>query len=131
MIINHVFISAFKLLFNQRNSKSNVNELNKNEVENNSHIDAVLIIVDEDLRMISQEIANDFRENKIKTIIAPKKSIKAQMRFANNINSKSAIFIGKNEIENNKISVKFLQSSREQIEIDRNNIEEIKAVLNN
>ena len=108
-----------------------VNELNKNEVENNSHIDAVLIIVDEDLRMISQEIANDFRENKIKTIIAPKKSIKAQMRFANNINSKSAIFIGKNEIENNKISVKFLQSSREQIEIDRNNIEEIKAVLNN
>ena len=100
-----------------------VNELNKNEVENNSHIDAVLIIVDEDLRMISQEIANDFRENKIKTIIAPKKSIKAQMRFANNINSKSAIFIGKNEIENNKISVKFLQSSREQIEIDRNNIE--------
>ena len=108
-----------------------VNELNKNEVENNSHIDPVLIIVDEDLRMISQEIANDFRENKIKTIIAPKKSIKAQMRFANNINSKSAIFIGKNEIENNKISVKFLQSSREQIEIDRNNIEEIKAVLNN
>ena len=108
-----------------------VNELNKNEVENNSHIDAVLIIVDEDLRMISQEIANDFRENKIKTIIAPKKSIKAQMRFANNINSKSAIFIGKNEIENNKISVKFLQSSREQIEIDRNNIVEIKAVLNN
>jgi len=108
-----------------------VNELNKNEVENNSHIDAVLIIVDEDLRIISQEIANDFRENKIKTIIAPKKSIKAQMRFANNINSKSAIFIGKNEIENNKISVKFLQSSREQIEIDRNNIEEIKAVLNN
>ena len=108
-----------------------VNELNKNEVENNSHIDAVLIIVDEDLRMISQEIANDFRENKIKTIIAPKKSIKAQMRFANNINSKIAIFIGKNEIENNKISVKFLQSSREQIEIDRNNIEEIKAVLNN
>ena len=108
-----------------------VNELNKNEVENNSHIDAVLIIVDEDLRIISQEIANDFRENKIKTIIAPKKSIKAQMRFANNINSKSAIFIGKNEIENNKISVKFLQSSREQIEIDRNNIVEIKAVLNN
>ena len=108
-----------------------VNELNKNEVEINSHIEAVLIIVDEDLRMISQEIANDFRENKIKTIIAPKKSIKAQMRFANNINSKSAIFIGKNEIENNKISVKFLQSSREQIEIDRNNIEEIKAVLNN
>ena len=108
-----------------------VNELNKNEVENNSHIDAVLIIVDEDLRMISQEIANDFRENKIKTIIAPKKSIKAQMRFANNINSKIAIFIGKNEIENNKISVKFLQSSREQIEIDRNNIVEIKAVLNN
>ena len=108
-----------------------VNELNKNEVENNSHIDAVLIIVDEDLRIISQEIANDFRENKIKTIIAPKKSIKAQMRFANNINSKIAIFIGKNEIENNKISVKFLQSSREQIEIDRNNIVEIKAVLNN
>ena len=108
-----------------------VNELNKNEVENNSHIDAVLIIVDEDLRMISQEIANDFRENKIKTIIAPKKSIKAQMRFANNINSKIAIIIKKNEIENNKISVKFLQSSREQIEIDRNNIVEIKAVLNN
>ena len=108
-----------------------VNELNKNEFENISSVDAVLIVVDDDLRIISQEIADNFRQNKIKTIIAPRKSIKAQMRFANNINSKCAIFIGKNEIENNKISVKFLQSNKGQVEIDRNNIEEIKSFLNN
>ena len=106
-----------------------VNELNKNAISDNNYIDAVLIVVDDELRIISQEIANIFRQNEIRTIIAPRKSIKAQMRFANNINSKSAIFIGKNEIENNKISIKLLQSKRDQIEININNVEEIKAVL--
>ena len=106
-----------------------VNELKKNLTIENNFIDAVLIITDEELRIKSNQIANSFRENKIKTVIAPKKSIKAQMRFANNINAKSAVFVGKKELENNMISIKLLHKKSEQLEIDMNNITQIKAIL--
>ena len=106
-----------------------VNELKKNLTIENNFIDAVLIITDEELRIKSNQIANSFRENKIKTVIAPKKSIKAQMRFANNINAKSAVFVGKKELANNMISIKLLHKKSEQLEIDMNNITQIKAIL--
>ena len=51
------------------------------------------------------------------------------MRFANNINAKSAVFVGKKELENNMISIKLLHKKSEQLEIDMNNITQIKAIL--
>ena len=107
-----------------------VNELKKNiDVEKN-YVDAVIIVTDESLRIESVQIANNLRNSNIRTIIAPKKSIKAQMRFANNINSKSAVFIGKNELENQKLSVKLLQTKSEQFEIDIDDMNQLKKILN-
>ena len=107
-----------------------VNELKKNiDVEKN-YVDAVIIVTDENLRIESVRIANNLRNSNIRTIIAPKKSIKAQMRFANNINSKSAVFIGKNELENQKLSVKLLQTKSEQFEIDIDDMNQLKKILN-
>ena len=52
------------------------------------------------------------------------------MRFANNIDSKAAIFIGKNEIENQKLSIKLLQIKSDQFEIDINDMNQLKKILN-
>ena len=107
-----------------------VNELKKNiDVEKN-YVDAVIIVTDENLRIESVQIANNLRNSNIRTIIATKKSIKAQMRFANNIDSKAAIFIGKNEIENQKLSIKLLQIKSDQFEIDINDMNQLKKILN-
>ena len=107
-----------------------VNELKKNIDGEKNYVDAVIIIADENLRIESLQIANNLRNSNIRTIIAPKKSIKAQMRFANNINSKSAVFIGKNELENQKLSVKLLQTKSEQFEIDIDDMNQLKKILN-
>ncbi len=107
-----------------------VNELKKNIDGEKNHVDAVIIIADENLRIESLKIANNLRNSNIRTIIAPKKSIKAQMRFANNIDSKAAIFIGKNELENQKLSIKLLQIKSDQIEIDINDMNQLKKILN-
>ena len=107
-----------------------VNELKKNiDIEKN-YVDAEIIVTDENLSIESVQIANNLRNSNIRTIIAPKKSIKAQMRFANNINSKSAVFIGKNELENQKLSVKLLQTKSEQFEIDIDDMNQLKKILN-
>ena len=107
-----------------------VNELKKNiDIEKN-YVDAVLIVTDEDLRIQSTQIANSLRSHQIKTIIAPRKSIKAQMRFANNINSKSAVFIGKSELEDNKLSIKLLQKKSEQIDIAMDDLNQLNKILN-
>ena len=106
-----------------------VNELKKNiDIEKN-YVDAVLIVTNDDLRIQSTQIANNLRNHKIRTIIAPRKSIKAQMRFANNINSKCAVFIGHDELEANKLSIKLLQEKSEQIDIDLNDISQFKKIL--
>ena len=107
-----------------------VNELKKNiDIEKN-YVDAVLIVTDEDLRIQSTQIANSLRSHQIKTIIAPRKSIKSQMRFANNINSKSAVFIGKSELEDNKLSIKLLQKKSEQIDIAMDDLNQLNKILN-
>ena len=51
------------------------------------------------------------------------------MRFANNINSKCAVFIGHDELEANKLSIKLLQEKSEQIDIDLNDISQFKKIL--
>ena len=52
------------------------------------------------------------------------------MRFANNINSKSAVFIGKSELEDNKLSIKLLQKKSEQIDIAMDDLNQLNKILN-
>ena len=63
-----------------------------------------------------------FRKNKISTIIAPRRSLKGQLRFANNMNAKLAVILGEDEIKNNSITVKFLNSRDSQIELQNEDI---------
>ena len=51
--------------------------------------------------------------------------MKAQFRFANNMNATFAIILGEDEIKNNVISIKSLNSKKDQIEIKNYDIEKI------
>ena len=94
-----------------------------------NQIDVVIVITKDIYREESQSLANNLRKNKIKTIIAPNKSIKAQMRYANNVNSKSVIFIGEKELKNNSITLKLLNSPEDQMTFSNDNIDKIKQLL--
>ncbi len=53
-------------------------------------------------------------------IFSTKKSIKAQLRYANNIKARFALIIGKDEINSNKAKLKplFINSEEQNVEID-------------
>ena len=106
-----------------------INEINYKEDDFSNQIDVVIVITENIFREESQSLANNLRKNKIKTIIAPNKSVKAQMRYANNVNSKSVIFIGKNELKNDSITLKLLNSSEDQMTFSNDNMEKIKLLL--
>jgi len=106
-----------------------INEINYKEDDFSNQIDVVIVITENIFREESQSLANNLRKNKIKTIIAPNKSVKAQMRYANNVNSKSVIFIGENELKNNSITLKLLNSSEDQMTFSNDNMEKIKLLL--
>ena len=67
--------------------------------------------------------------DRISTIIAPRRSLKGQLRFANNMNAKLAVILGEDEIKNNSITVKFLNSRDSQIELQNEDILKIKSLL--
>ena len=106
-----------------------INEINYKEDDFSNQIDVVIVITENIFREESQSLANNLRKNKIKTIIAPNKSVKAQMRYANNVNSKSVIFIGEKELKNNSITLKLLNSSEDQMTFSNDNIDKIKQLL--
>ena len=106
-----------------------INETNNKDDDFSNQIDVVIVITEDIFREESQSLANNLRKNKIKTIIAPNKSVKAQMRYANNVNSKSVIFIGEKELKNNSITLKLLNSSEDQMTFSNDNIDKIKQLL--
>ena len=106
-----------------------INETNNKDDDFSNQIDVVIVITEDIFREESQSLANNLRKNKIKTIIAPNKSVKAQMRYANNVNSKSVIFIGEKELKNNSITLKLLNSSEDQMNFSNDNIDKIKQLL--
>ena len=55
--------------------------------------------------------------------------MKGQLRFANNMNAKLAVILGEDEIKNNSITVKFLNSRDSQIELQNEDILKIKSLL--
>ena len=65
-------------------------------------------------------ITSKIRNLGITAVLAPKKSIKAQLRYANNIKARFALIIGKDEINSNKAKLKplFINSEEQNVEID-------------
>ena len=59
----------------------------------------------------SSMLATELRNVHISAILAPKKSIKSQLRYANNIEAKFAIIIGNQELESGIATLKSLNTN--------------------
>ena len=107
-----------------------INELKKVDIKEKNNLDIIIVVLNDDLRINAEQLSDSLRNNHIKTIIAPRRSMKAQFRFANNMNAKFAIILGEDEIKNNVISIKSLNSKKDQIEIKNDDIEKIISLIN-
>ena len=93
-------------------------ELKKQKVKipANQTVDVVIIhmggIIEDLWGLIS-----DLRDNGLSTVFAPNRSMKSQMRYANNINAKIAIIVGPDEISKGSVNIKDLSAAGSQKEI--------------
>jgi Histidyl-tRNA synthetase len=93
-------------------------ELKKQKVKipANQTVDVVIIhmggIIEDLWGLIS-----DLRDNGLSTVFAPNRSIKSQMRYANNINAKIAIIVGPDEISKGSVNIKDLSAAGSQKEL--------------
>ena len=100
----------------------------KNDIKSN--IDIVIVVLDDNFRINAEGLSDLLRNNQLKTIIAPRRSMKGQLRFANNMNAMISIILGKDEINNDLLTIKFLNSKKDQIQIKNNDVEKIKSLIN-
>ena len=93
-------------------------ELKKQKVKipANQTVDVVIIhmggIIEDLWGLIS-----DLRDNGLSTVFAPNRSMKSQMRYANNINAKIAIIVGPDEISKGSVNIKDLSAAGSQKEL--------------
>ena len=106
-----------------------VTEVNKQGLIKDNNLDIVIVVLNDEFRKNAEKTSDLFRKNKISTIIAPRRSLKGQLRFANNMNAKLAVILGEDEIKNNSITIKFLNSRDSQIELQNEDILKIKSLL--
>ena len=96
-------------------------EIKKQSIEPvyNKNFEVVVIQIGDTTREC-YSITSKIRNLGITTVLAPKKSIKAQLRYANNIKARFALIIGKDEINSNKAKLKplFINSEEQNVEID-------------
>ncbi|MBL01834.1 MAG: histidine--tRNA ligase [Chloroflexi bacterium] len=94
-------------------------ELKKQKVEipGNQTIDVVIIHMGEVLEEL-WGLISDLRDNGLSTVFAPNRSMKSQMRYANNINAKIAIIVGPDEISKESVNIKDLSSTGSQKEVN-------------
>lgn len=62
-------------------------------------------------------LATALRCEEVSTILAPKRSMKAQMRYANNVSAKNVVILGDREVEQGVASLKPLEGEAEQSEV--------------
>ena len=76
----------------------------------------------EDTSILTSKIVNDLRVNgiSVETDLVGR-SVKAQMKYANKINAKYVIVVGSNEIENNLVNVKEMETG-ETVEVKLNEL---------
>ena len=107
-----------------------VNELKKSNINMKSNIDIVIVVLDDNFRINAEGLSDLLRNNELKTIIAPRRSMKGQLRFANNMNAMISIILGKDEVNNDLITIKYLNSKKYKIQIKNNDVEKIKSLIN-
>lgn len=88
-----------------------------NETHLSNKTDIIIIHIGKTTKK-SYAIASKLRRFGISTVLAPQRSVKAQMRYANNINAKFVLIIGEKEIKSGKAQFKSLLSNIEDFEIE-------------
>ena len=68
-------------------------------------------------RSEAAQLAARLRSNSISTVLAPDRSFKAQMRYANHLQATSALILGERELESGMVSVKPMKDGSPQTEV--------------
>ncbi len=78
---------------------------------------AVVIISAGSARAAAARLAAELRSNRISTVLAPERSFKAQMRYANQAGAVQALILGERELESGNVALKPMQDDSPQVEI--------------
>jgi histidyl-tRNA synthetase len=87
--------------------------------------DVLLCSTSNDYLKYTMEISSLIRNNCSNIVCISdvnRRSLKAQLREANRLNVKYAVIIGDSEVENNSVTIKFMQDEREQITIGKDKL---------
>lgn len=79
-------------------------------------LDVVLVSIGA-ARTAAARLATDLRSRGISTVLAPERSLKAQMRYANQVNAIHAVILGERELKSGVASVKPMRSDAPQAEV--------------
>ena len=77
----------------------------------------VVVVALGDAGVTAAGLATALRAADVSTVLAPKRSMKAQMRYANNQNAANVVILGDREVENGVASVKSLAEGGDQAEV--------------
>ena len=77
----------------------------------------IVVVTLGDAASAGAKLATALRAANVSTVLAPSRSIKAQMRYANQQNASNVVIIGDREVENGVASVKNLSESGAQSEV--------------
>lgn len=93
-------------------------EMKKQEVEvEQSRGPDIVVVALGDAGSAAARLATALRAADVSTVLAPKRSMKAQMRYANNQNASNVVILGDREVENGVASVKSLAAGGDQAEV--------------
>ncbi len=102
-------------------------ELKSQEVRiPDSDVVTVVIISVGAARAEASRLAAELRSHRISTVLAPARSFKAQMRYANQLGANNALILGERELQEGKVAIKPMQSDAAQVEVE---ISSVVAVL--
>lgn len=103
-------------------------ENNNIEIENNNSLDIFVVTIGEKANLKSFSIVKSLRDNYIKCDKDHlNRSVKAQFKYSDKVNSKFTVVIGDDEIENNTVVLKNMNTS-EQFTISLSNlVDELKS----
>jgi histidyl-tRNA synthetase len=79
-------------------------------------LDVVIVSVGA-ARHPAAKLATELRSHGISTVLAPERSFKAQMRYANHVNAVNALILGERELESGTVALKSMQSDSPQAEV--------------
>jgi histidyl-tRNA synthetase len=77
----------------------------------------IVVVALGDAGSVAAGLAAGLRAADVSTVLAPRRSMKAQMRFANNIGAANVVILGDREVEQGVVQVKALAEGGEQSEV--------------